>query len=172
MPEIYVNSRVIFEKTDSYTMDIVTDDTERRFLGNLKYCQISKFWFFHSVGACPIGPITIRQITDEISTIGDEKEKCMCDACGHIGWGVKGQTCGACGFCRGTMRRPDSKPKPGDIIRITGGWDGKEGHLFCVVACPVDYTGDYFRNKIWINMGGISNYLVDPAQWEIVDNRT
>lgn len=28
-------------------------------------------------------------------------EQCRCNKCGHIGWGVHGQKCGASGFCDG-----------------------------------------------------------------------
>ena len=42
---------------------------------------------------------------DEIDTHSRDQFQCRCNICGHIGWGVEGMVCNACGFCKGIMER-------------------------------------------------------------------
>jgi len=57
------------------------------------------------------GGVTIERLRDGAWVTVDggcynsEYHQCNCNKCGHIGWGVNGQRCGACGFCDGTMKQ-------------------------------------------------------------------
>lgn len=40
---------------------------------------------------------------EQVKSQQTHDQPCKCNACGHIGWGVVGLRCGACGVCNGIM---------------------------------------------------------------------
>jgi len=60
------------------------------------------------------------------------------------------------------------KPKPGDVIEITGGWAMGEGERFTVTECPAVHLGSSIQNCVWIKSETRVCYLSNGMDWIII----
>lgn len=66
MTKYYINSAVEIERvaTDTYSLDVITSDTERALVGQVEYCPITKKWFFETRPGYMLSHRIMWQIAD------------------------------------------------------------------------------------------------------------